>query len=48
MLDVDDLEELSDDEFDVAEPSLQGDILADDDRSVGAIAIEPRRRADDS
>ena len=32
MLDVDDLEELSDDEFDVAEPSLQGNegILEDD------------------
>ncbi|MGZ3429497.1 MAG: tetratricopeptide repeat protein, partial [Polyangia bacterium] len=30
MLDVDDLEELSDDELDVAESSVQGDILADE------------------
>ena len=44
MLDVDDLEELSEDEFDMAEPSMQGDILADD---LLSSTMDRKRRSDD-
>jgi tetratricopeptide (TPR) repeat protein len=44
MLDVDDLEELSDDEFEVAEPSgvRAGDVLAEEDELI-PVVVEPSR-----
>lgn len=44
MLDVEDLEELADDEFDVAEPSLQGaDILPPEDDELIPVVVEQSR-----
>ncbi|HWE29636.1 MAG TPA: tetratricopeptide repeat protein, partial [Polyangia bacterium] len=43
MLDVEDLEELSEDEFDVAEPSLQGNDILDDELIPST--LDRRRRA---